>query len=194
MSVDPITCVVGLGNPGPKYEDTRHNVGFWLVDRLARRYGAVMRAENKFAGEVARIRTPVGECWLLKPMTYMNHSGRAVSALAKFYKLSLSKMLVAHDELDMAPGVIRLKKGGGHGGHNGLRDIVSAMGGKDFHRVRIGIGHPGHRDGVSDYVLSRPYKTEQELIERGLDELERHWETVQAGDMGKAMQEIHTAT
>jgi len=194
MGVDPITCVVGLGNPGPKYEDTRHNVGFWLVDRLAGRYGAVMRAENKFAGEVARIRTPVGECWLLKPMTYMNHSGRAVSALAKFYKLSLSQMLVAHDELDMAPGVIRLKKGGGHGGHNGLRDIVSAMGGKDFHRVRIGIGHPGHRDGVSDYVLSRPYKTEQELIERGLDELERHWETVQAGDMGKAMQEIHTAT
>jgi PTH1 family peptidyl-tRNA hydrolase len=186
--------VVGLGNPGPKYEDTRHNVGFWLVDRLARRYGALMRAENKFGGEVARIRTPVGECWLLKPMTYMNNSGRSVSALAKFYKLPLDQMLVAHDELDMAPGMIRLKKGGGHGGHNGLRDIISAMGGKDFHRVRIGIGHPGHRDGVSDYVLSRPYKAEQELIERGLDELERHWETVQEGDMGKAMQEIHTAT
>jgi PTH1 family peptidyl-tRNA hydrolase len=189
-----ITCVVGLGNPGAKYEDTRHNVGFWLVDRLAHRYGAVLRADNKFGGEVARIRTPVGECWLLKPMTYMNHSGRSVSALAKFYKLPLERMLVAHDELDMAPGVIRLKKGGGHGGHNGLRDIIAAMGGRDFHRVRIGIGHPGHRDGVSDYVLSRPHKGEQELIERGLDELERHWETVQAGDMGKAMQEIHSAT
>jgi PTH1 family peptidyl-tRNA hydrolase len=189
-----ITCVVGLGNPGPKYEETRHNVGFWLVDRLAHRYGAVMRADNKFAGEVARIRTPVGECWLLKPMTYMNHSGRSVSALAKFYKLPLENMLVAHDELDMVPGVVRLKKGGGHGGHNGLRDIISAMGSKDFHRVRIGIGHPGHRDGVSDYVLSRPYKAEQDLIERGLDEIERHWETVQAGDMGKAMREIHSAT
>lgn len=190
----PITCIVGLGNPGPKYEDTRHNVGFWLVDRLARRFGAVMRAENKFGGEVARIRTSVGECWLLKPMTYMNNSGRSVSALAKFYKLPLEQMLVAHDELDMAPGVIRLKKGGGHGGHNGLRDIISAMGGKDFHRVRIGIGHPGHRDGVSDYVLSRPYKTEQEAIDRGLDELESHWETVQEGDMAKAMRELHTAT
>jgi len=189
-----ITCVVGLGNPGPKYEGTRHNVGFWLVDRLARRYGVVLRAENKFGGEVARIRTPAGECWLLKPMTYMNHSGRAVSALAKFYRLPLGQMLVAHDELDMAPGMVRLKKGGGHGGHNGLRDIISAMGGKDFQRARIGIGHPGHKDGVSDYVLSRPYKAEQELIERGLDELERHWETVQAGDMDKAMQEIHTAT
>lgn len=194
MSDTPIACLVGLGNPGPKYEDTRHNVGFWLVDRLARRYGAVMRAENKFGGEIARIRTPVGECWLLKPMTYMNNSGRAVSALAKFYKIPLAQILVAHDELDMAPGIMRIKQGGGHGGHNGLRDIVSAMGGKDFPRVRIGIGHPGHKDAVSDYVLSRPYKAEQELIERGLDEVERHWESIQGGDLARAMQEIHTAT
>jgi len=193
MSAKKITCVVGLGNPGPKYDDTRHNVGFWLVDRLARRYGAVLRGENKFAGEVARIHTPLGECWLLKPMTYMNHSGRAVSALANFYKIPLEQMLVAHDDLDLAPGVIRLKKGGGHGGHNGLRDIASALG-KDFVRARIGIGHPGHRDAVTDYVLSRPYKAEQAAIDAGLDEIERHWEAIQAGDLAKAMQEIHTAT
>jgi len=193
MSSKPITCVVGLGNPGPKYHDTRHNVGFWLVDRLARRYGAVLRGENKFSGEVARIRTPVGECWLLKPMTYMNHSGRAVSALAHFYKIPLEQVLVAHDDLDLAPGVIRLKQGGGHGGHNGLRDISAALG-KDFIRARIGIGHPGHRDAVTGYVLSAPYKSEQAAIDSGLDEIERHWEGVQAGDLAKAMQEIHTAT
>ena len=189
-----IQCVVGLGNPGPKYEGTRHNVGFWLVDRLARRYAAVMRAENKFFGEIARIRTEVGECWLLKPMTYMNNSGRAVSALARFYKIPVEQLLVVHDELDLAPGVIRLKMGGGHGGHNGLRDIVSAMGSKDFYRARIGIGHPGHKDAVTDYVLSRPYKAEQEAIEKGLDEVERHWATIQAGEMQQAMQEIHSAT
>ena len=164
-----------------------------LVDRLARRYGAVLRGENKFSGEVARIRTPVGECWLLKPMTYMNHSGRAVSALAHFYKIPLEQMLVAHDDLDLAPGVIRLKQGGGHGGHNGLRDISAALG-KDFIRARIGIGHPGHRDAVTGYVLSSPYKSEQAAIDSCLDEIERHWEAVQAGDLAKAMQEIHTAT
>jgi len=189
-----IRCVVGLGNPGPRYADTRHNVGFWLADRLARRYGEHLRAENRFFGEVARIRTEVGECWLLKPMTYMNQSGRADSALARFYKIPLEQMLVVHDELDMAPGVIRLKKGGGHGGHNGLRDIASAVGGKDFYRLRIGIGHPGHKDAVTDYVLSRPYKTEQEAIERGLDEVERHWPAIQSGDLQKAMQELHSAT
>ena len=189
-----IRCVVGLGNPGPKYADTRHNVGFWLVDRLARRYGSVLRPENKFSGELGRIRTEAGECWLLKPMTYMNHSGRAVSALARFYKIPLQNMLVVHDELDLAPGVVRLKIGGGHGGHNGLRDIVSAMGGKDFYRARIGIGRPGHKDAVTDYVLSRPYKAEQEAIENGLDELERHWPLVQSGDIQQAMQAIHSAT
>lgn len=189
-----IRCVVGLGNPGPKYADTRHNVGFWLVDRLARHYGAILRAENKFSGEVARIRTEAGECWLLKPMTYMNNSGRALSALARFYKIPVEQILVVHDELDLAPGVIRLKKGGGHGGHNGLRDIVSAMGSKDFYRARIGIGHPGHKDAVTDYVLSRPYKAEQEAIEKGLEETERHWELIQSGDMQQAMQAIHSVT
>ena len=189
-----IQCVVGLGNPGPKYEGTRHNVGFWLVDRLARRYSAVLRAETRFSGEVAQIRTEAGVCWLLKPMTYMNNSGRSVSALARFYKIPLNQMLVAHDDLDLEPGTIRLKQGGGHAGHNGLRDIISAMGGRDFLRARIGIGHPGHKDAVTDYVLSRPRKKEQEAIERGLDEIERHWSAIQVGDLQKAMQELHSMT
>jgi len=194
MAANVISCVVGLGNPGPKYEDTRHNVGFWFVDRLAREYGAVMRSENKFSGELARIRTDVGECWLLKPMTYMNNSGRAVSALAKFYKIPVEQMLVVHDELDLAPGVMRLKKSGGHGGHNGLRDICSAMASKDFYRARVGIGHPGHKDGVTDYVLSRPYKAEQEAIDSGLDEVMRLWPQIQSGDFQAAMNALHSVT
>ncbi len=191
---EPIRCLVGLGNPGPKYAETRHNVGFWLVDRLARRYGAVMRGENKFAGEVARIRTEAGECWLLKPMTYMNRSGRSVAALARFYKIPPADILVAHDELDLAPGVLRLKQGGGHGGHNGLRDIIAALGSRDFWRARIGIGHPGHRDAVTHHVLSPLGKAEREAIEQALDELERHWLLVQAGEMQQAMNRIHSAT
>ncbi len=194
MKGETIQCVVGLGNPGPRYADTRHNVGFWFVDRLAQRHGAVLRAENKFSGEVARIHTETGECWLLKPMTYMNHSGRAVGAFARFYRIPPERLLVVHDELDLAPGTIRLKCGGGHGGHNGLRDIIAVLGSKDFVRARIGIGHPGHRDVVTDHVLSRPGRIEQEAIERGLDELERHWPLVQSGDLQAAMHAIHSAT
>ncbi len=193
MKGETIQCVVGLGNPGPRYAETRHNVGFWFVDRLARRYGAVLRAENKFSGEVARIRTEVGECWLLKPMTYMNHSGRSVGAFARFYRIPVAQILVVHDELDLAPGIVRLKRDGGHGGHNGLRDIIAVLGSKAFLRARIGIGHPGHRDAVTDHVLSRPGKMEQEAIERGLDELEQNWALVQAGDLSAAMQAIHSA-
>lgn len=194
MSIHPIHCVVGLGNPGAKYADTRHNVGFWLVDRLAREFGATLRNESKFSGEVARINNSAGECWLLKPTTFMNHSGRAVSALANFYKIPVDNFLVVHDELDMPPGVIRLKKDGGHGGHNGLRDIASAMGSKAFQRIRIGIGHPGHKSAVSNYVLSAPSKVDQEAIDAGLDEIERYWLTIQSGDMEDAMRHLHTKT
>lgn len=194
MNGDAITCVVGLGNPGPKYEQTRHNVGYWLVDALARRYGASLRADTKFSGEVARVRSEAGECWLLKPTTYMNHSGRSVSALARFYRIAPEQMLVIHDDLDLAPGVARLKKGGGHGGHNGLRDIVSALGSREFVRARIGIGHPGHKDGVSDYVLSRPSQADQAAIDNALDELLRHWPEVQRGELQQAMQSLHSAT
>ena len=194
MKENAISCVVGLGNPGPKYADNRHNVGFWLVDRLAERYGGTFRSEAKFHADLAKICTPVGECWLLKPDTYMNHSGRAVGALLRFYRLSLAECLVVHDDLDLSPGVIRLKSGGGHGGHNGLRDIISVMGGKDFVRVRVGVGHPGHREQVTGHVLSRPPAVEQQLIEQGLDEVERSWEVIQMGDLEKAMRDIHSRT
>jgi peptidyl-tRNA hydrolase, PTH1 family len=194
MSANPISCVVGLGNPGANYAQTRHNVGFWLVDALAEHYGVALRSDNKFAGEVTRLRSEAGECWLLKPTTFMNRSGRSVAALARFYKLVPEQLLVVHDDLDLAPGVVRLKKGGGHGGHNGLRDIAAALGSNAFFRARIGIGHPGHRDAVTDYVLSRPGRTDQEAIEQALATLLAHWKTVQQGDMAQAMQALHSAT
>ena len=189
-----IQCVVGLGNPGPKYAETRHNAGFWFLDQLARAHGAVLRAENKFSGEVARIRSGNLDCWLLKPMTYMNHSGRSVAALCNFYRLRPADLLVVYDELDLAPGMMRLKTGGGHGGHNGMRDICAALGSKDFHRLRIGIGHPGHKEAVVGYVLSRPGRTESTAIRGGIDEALRHWDLIQAGEMQMAMNALHTAT
>lgn len=187
-----IQCVVGLGNPGPKYADTRHNAGFWFVDALAHANGVALRAENKFSGEVARMRTTAGECWLLKPSTYMNHSGRAVAALCNFYRIDPTSLLVVYDELDLAPGVVRLKTGGGHGGHNGMRDICAAIGGNGFHRLRIGIGHPGHKDAVVNYVLSRPGKADHEAIDDAIGEALRHWDLIQSGDMQKAMNTLHT--
>jgi len=193
MADTPIRCIVGLGNPGEKHEGDRHNVGFWLVDRLARRYGGSLRPETKFQGEFAKVNTEAGDCFLLKPSTLMNAIGRSVSALAKFYKIDVSEMLVVHDELDMEPGVVRLKTGGGHGGHNGLRDISSALG-ANFHRARVGIGHPGHKDAVAGYVLSRPNKVEQDMIEQGLDELERVISDVLKGDLQGAMRELHSRT
>jgi PTH1 family peptidyl-tRNA hydrolase len=186
--------VVGLGNPGPKYAETRHNAGFWFVDELARASGVVMRAENKFSGELAKIRGPAGDCWLLKPMTYMNHSGRAVSALCSFYRIPPARLLVVYDELDLAPGMMRLKSGGGHGGHNGLRDICAALGSKDFLRLRMGIGHPGHKDAVVGYVLSRPGKSEHAAIDSGIGEALRQWDLIQSGELQRAMNALHAAT
>ncbi len=189
-----IQCVVGLGNPGSKYADNRHNAGFWFVDALAGAQGAVLRAENKFFGEVARIRAGAGGCWLLKPMTYMNHSGRSVSAFCSFYRIAPENLLVVYDELDLAPGMMRLKRGGGHGGHNGLRDICAALGSKDFLRLRMGIGHPGHKDAVVAYVLSRPGKNEHAAIDAGIAEALRHWDLIQSGELQRAMNALHAAT
>ena len=189
-----IQCVVGLGNPGPKYAETRHNAGFWFVDELARANGVVLRAENKFSGELGRMRTSAGECWLLKPMTYMNHSGRSVAALCNFYRIPPEQLLVVYDELDLSPGMVRLKTGGGHGGHNGMRDICEAIGSKDFHRLRIGIGHPGHKEAVVGHVLSRPGKSEQQAIDNGLGEAMRQWDLIQGGELSRAMNALHTAT
>lgn len=189
-----INCIVGLGNPGGKYTATRHNAGFWLVDELAKRYQGEFRTEAKFFGAVCKINVKGKDCWLLKPATFMNHSGRSVSALAHFYKLKVETLLLAHDELDLNPGVVRLKQGGGHGGHNGLRDTTSAMNSKDFYRLRLGIGHPGHRDQVTDYVLSRPSRDEQQQIEQAIDSAADQIEGLLAGDFQRVMNELHRSS
>lgn len=187
-----ILCVVGLGNPGVKYAETRHNAGFWFVDEVARCLGGQFRAEVKFHGEVCRVSIDDRECWLLKPMTFMNRSGQSVSAFSNFYKVDPDKLLVAHDELDMPPGIAKLKRGGGHGGHNGLRDTTSALGSGDFTRLRVGIGHPGHRDMVSDYVLNRPSKTDEQLIRSALDRAVEVLPLLLAGELQKAMHRLHS--
>ncbi|MGH8179538.1 MAG: aminoacyl-tRNA hydrolase [Steroidobacteraceae bacterium] len=159
----PLTLIVGLGNPGPTYARTRHNAGFELIDELARRTGSNLRHEARHQGELARASIAGTDVWLLKPMTYMNLSGQAVRSVAGFYRVAPQSILVAHDELDFEPGVVRLKEGGGAGGHNGLRDLIAQLD-DGFWRLRIGIGHPGDRDAVLDYVLGRPPAAEAELI------------------------------
>jgi len=191
QSVQPLRAIVGLGNPGAQYEQTLHNAGFWFVDRLARRYGGQFRTEGKFFGEACRVRIGAQDVWLLKPATFMNRSGRAVSALLNFYKITVAELLVVHDEIDLSPGDIRLKAGGGHGGHNGLRDIIPAVG-KDFLRLRVGVGHPGHRDRVADYVLGRASRADQDAIDAALDRAEAVIEQVVAGDPGRAMNSLHS--
>ena len=183
--------VVGLGNPGRQYEATRHNAGFWWVDSIADALGVSLSAESRFHGEVGRFRQTSVDCWLLKPATFMNESGRAVRALCDFYKLPVSDVLVVHDELDLAPGIVKLKKGGGVAGHNGLRDIAAHMG-KDFWRLRIGIGHPGARGQVSNYVLSPPRKEEAELISAALDRSLTIWPLLMRDEFEGAMLRLHT--
>jgi len=188
----PVRLIVGLGNPGTDYAATRHNAGFWFVDRVADCHGGVFRSDAKFHGQVCRVVVGGRECWLLKPSTYMNRSGQSVSAVARYYKIDPAEMLVAHDELDMAPGVVRLKRGGGHAGHNGLRDIIKALGGPDFWRLRIGIDHPGDARQVVNYVLGRPSKQDEEAIVRGLDDAERVLPELVAGEYQKAMNRLHS--
>ena len=159
----PLRLIVGLGNPGPTYARTRHNAGFELIDELARRTGSNLRHEARHQGELARASIAGTDVWLLKPMTYMNLSGQAVRSVAGFYRIAPQSILVAHDELDFPPGVVRLKEGGGAGGHNGLRDLIAQLD-DGFWRLRIGIGHPGDRDAVLDYVLGRPPAAEADLI------------------------------
>ena len=162
-----IQLVVGLGNPGRDYESTRHNAGFWLVEELARRHGGVFRLEPRFRAELARVRLAGRELWLVKPQDFMNNSGRVTAAVASFYKVAPGAVLAAHDELDLPPGELRLKCGGGAGGHNGLRDLIAHLG-EGFWRLRMGIGHPGSRDQVTPYVLGRPAGAERTLIEEAV--------------------------
>ncbi len=179
--------VVGLGNPGAEYEDNRHNLGFWFVDRLACDLKVSLAPQGKFYGHVGRL----DDLWLLKPSTFMNRSGQAVVALARFYKIMPDEILVVHDELDLQPGVIRLKQGGGNGGHNGLKDIQAHLTTPDFWRLRLGIGHPGERNEVVNYVLKAPRREEQELIDQAIDRCLLAWPKLGAGDYEAAQRQLH---
>jgi PTH1 family peptidyl-tRNA hydrolase len=179
--------IVGLGNPGDEYEDTRHNVGFWLVERLAADLRVSLAPQAKFLGRAAR----AGDCWLLCPGTFMNRSGQSVAALARFYKIDAAEILVIHDELDLPPGALRLKRGGGNAGHNGLKDISAQLATPDFWRLRVGIGHPGDRNAVVDYVLHAPRREERELIDAALDRSLVAWPRLVAGDYDGCMQQLH---
>ena len=183
----PPRLIVGLGNPGSEYADNRHNLGFWFVDRLARDLKIALQAQGKFFGHVARL----DDLWLLKPSTFMNRSGQAVAALARFYKIEPAEILVVHDELDLQPGGIRLKQGGGNGGHNGLKDIQASLASPDFWRLRLGIGHPGERNEVVNYVLKAPRREEQELIDQALDRCLLAWSKLGTGDYVAAQRVLH---
>ena len=192
MPEPSLRLVVGLGNPGPQYADTRHNAGFWLVDELARQHGGHFRPESKYHGETCRIALAGQELWLLKPMTYMNRSGLAVAALARFHRIPLPTMLVVHDDLDLPPGVVRLKRAGGHGGHNGLRDLIAHLGGNDFLRLRLGIGHPGDSSEVLNYVLRCAPQTERTLLEQAIADALRELLRLVAGQWERAVHALHS--
>lgn len=187
--------VVGLGNPGSKYERTRHNAGFWWVDRVAQQLHAAFRRESRFQGAAAKAAMPGGDLWLLKPETFMNLSGQAVAALANYYKIEAKEILIAHDELDLPPGGVKLKFGGGLSG-NGLKSVSASLGTKDFWRLRIGIGHP--RDNASsereviDYVLHAPRLEEQQAIDDAMNRALDVWPQIVAGQMENAMLALHT--
>lgn len=188
-----IKLIVGLGNPGERYQKTRHNAGFWLLDELVRHAGERFREEKKFFGDYARVTIGHMPVHLLKPQTFMNASGRAVAALAKFYSLAPDEILVAHDELDLPEGAIKLKLGGGHGGHNGLRDIIKALDSRDFYRLRIGIDHPGDKNQVVDYVLHPPGKEGLGKIEDAMRKGENILPILLKDGAEKAMHQLHSA-
>jgi len=192
----PIKLIVGLGNPGKKYDATRHNAGFWLAERLAAQRRLSLRKEPKFHGLAAKLDTASGHAWLLLPQTWMNESGSAVGALAQFHKIAADEILVAHDELDLPPGGVKLKQGGGHAGHNGLRDIIEHLGTADFWRLRIGIGHPrdvaASEQEVVDFVLHPPGKEERALIDAVIDRGVAVFDLILADNMAAAMHKLHT--
>ncbi|MHA4869183.1 aminoacyl-tRNA hydrolase [Duganella sp. PWIR1] len=191
----PIRLIVGLGNPGPEYEQTRHNAGFWLVDNLANDVGARLQRESKYNAMFAKASIAGQEVYLLEPLTYMNRSGQSVGALCRFFKINADEVLVVHDELDLMPGTVRLKKGGSSGGHNGLKDITAALGTQDYWRLRLGIGHPrtlNLAQQVADFVLHRPRREDQELIERCIEKSLLHLPQIVKGEFPAATTKLHT--
>ncbi len=190
--MDEIHLIVGLGNPGKKYERTRHNAGFWWVDAIAARKKAAWKKESRFSGHLTIVEEGGHLFRLLKPDTYMNESGRSVAALQRFFHIEPQYLLVVHDELDLPPGTVKMKKGGGTGGHNGLEDIVDHLGTKDFWRLRVGIGHPGHKDLVPDYVLKKARREEQALIDPAFERSLELLPWLAKGRMQDAMTWLHT--
>ncbi len=186
-----IKLVVGLCNPGDKYVNTRHNAGAWFVQALAECYHSTIRVESKFLGLHGRIQSPNFDCHLLLPSTFMNRSGQSIQALATFYKIKPEDILIAHDELDLSVGEVRLKQAGGHGGHNGLRDTIAHIG-KDFNRLRLGIDRPKQSSMVVDYVLSNPSQTDREHINQAIENALHVFPLAQKGDWQKAMTQLHT--
>ncbi|MEE9494828.1 MAG: aminoacyl-tRNA hydrolase [Gammaproteobacteria bacterium] len=187
-----IRLIIGLGNPGSEYKQTRHNAGFWFLDMLGSDLHCSFKAEKRFSGDVARCLIEQQDCRLLKPMTFMNRSGLPAASLMRFFDIAADEILVVHDELDLSPGVARLKRGGGHGGHNGLRDLISHLGSKDYLRLRMGIGHPGHKSQVSDYVLKAPSQTDRQQIENAMYEVFRVIPAIMANDIEQAMHQLHS--
>ena len=186
-----IRLLVGLGNPGAEYEATRHNAGFWFIDEVARQLKVSLAPERSYFGLAARANTSSGPVWLLEPMTYMNLSGKSVAALARFFKIAPEEILVAHDELDLLPGQVKLKLGGSHAGHNGLKDIHAQLGSPDYWRLRLGIGHPGVKAEVVNYVLKKPSAEHREAIDKSITQSLSALDLLLSGEMEKAMMKIH---
>ena len=190
-----IRLFVGLGNPGPEYEATRHNAGFWFIDALARHFKTSLVPERSYFGTVARVNRPApgvdGPIWLLQPMTFMNLSGKSVAALARFFKIEPREILVVHDELDLMPGQVKMKLGGSHAGHNGLKDIHAQLGSADYWRLRLGIGHPGVKAEVVDYVLRKPPKEQREAIDKSIELSLGALDLLLAGEMERALMKVH---
>ena len=186
-----IHMIVGLGNPGAKYDSTRHNAGFWLIDQIAQDFNTSFKLETRFHGEVGKLKSSDKDIYLLKPATFMNRSGQSIAALAKYFKIQPEQILVLHDELDLEPGDNRFKKSGGHGGHNGLRDTINHIG-KDFFRLRIGIGHPGDKNQVVNYVLKNPSREDDDKIAEANLKTLHIIPTLLAGEFEKAMQQLHS--
>jgi len=193
MPAPSLIAIAGLGNPGPEYERTRHNAGFWFADAVADRWRGSFKVESKFFGSVARVKIDSTDVLILKPSTFMNRSGQSVQALMQFYKLTPTELLVAHDELDLPAGKMQLKLGGGHGGHNGLRDIHKPLG-DGYRRLRVGIGHPGDKNLVLNYVLGRPSKADEDAIHAGIVRAMDALPVWLSQSWDKALQQLHTST
>ena len=187
----PIRIIAGLGNPDEKYERTLHNAGFWFVDELARKYGGSFRYEKKFDADCCRIDLHGEDVWLVKPQSFMNSSGQPIRGMLDYYRLRTNELLVAHDEIDLPPGTVRLKEGGGHGGHNGLRDIIRHCG-NDFLRLRLGVGHPGEKHKVTNYVLKRGSADIEAAVERNIDDAVAVIPELVDGNVAAAMKQLHT--